>query len=638
MSGLLINLEDIPAFSAVKDTPLSQVTDALRQSVQKLHEADDMEEFIRAILSDRAATPHGPAELVDILTHRLEIGGVSGWSAFILKGRSFKTVRHSDVAHQIYRLEKIDGLNLAVLGASGTVLDAAKEQFSSTCLRLQIPHCFMDTDDLARLFWAYGFLCPKDGQRITGGRCSCGYAPQHSPLNILQEEALRELSLAHKVRQQRGLIVLPPGTGKTRIAARDAKQVEAKSVLYIAHTHEILEVAESEFAAVYGAENIGSDTDRRPVTLITIQSLTNHLEAWENRIVDYLVIDEFHHAAAKTYRKIVEKLSFKFLLGLTATPFRADRQDIALLCDSNVIVNYELRAGVEAGILSPYHYYGCFDDVDYSGLDLRGGRYSVRDLERKLIIKERHEAIVRKWRERASDKPTLAFCCSHRHADRVAAEFNRHGIPSDVYLSSTKRPERKQLIDQLEKGELKILCVVDVLNEGVDIRFIECLLFLRPTESKRIFLQQLGRGLRRHVGKAHCIVIDFIGNFRNAYKMVEYHGLRPEEVDTATNLGRTLRDVLDLPIGCKVEFEERVLDIFAEQSLQPKAATRHNIARILFYQYEKLRSSLKRSPTTQDMDRYALLGRDLYEGVFGSWKRFLEMLPPHSPNGVDLEK
>lgn len=631
MSGRLLKLDEIPAFAAVKDAPLHEVNDAVRAAVRSLHEIDEMEEFIRAILSDRAATPHGPAELVDILTHRIEVDGRTGWAAFILKGRSFPRVRHADVAHQIYRLEKIEGLNLAVFAASGVVLDAAKEQFSSTCLRMSVDHCFLDADDLGRLFWAYGFLCPRDGNRVVGGRCSCGYAPSHAPLNVLQFEALAELKRAHALRQARGLVVLPPGTGKTRIAAQDAKRAGAKTILYIAHTYEILDVAESEFAALFGADHVSINEVRNEgVTLATIQHLARNLDEWTGRAVDYVVIDEFHHAAAPTYRAAVRRLNFGFLLGLTATPFRADRQDIAELCDGNIVVSYELRSGIETGILSPYHYYGCFDDVDYESLDLRGGKYTVKDLERKLIIKERHEAVVRKWREKAENKPTIAFCCGHTHAERVAEEFNEQGIVASVYLSDTPRTERQALIDGLESGAIKVLCVVDVLNEGADIRSVECLLFLRPTESKRIFLQQLGRGLRRHVGKSHCVVIDFIGNFRNAYKVVEYHGLRPEEAESASSPshGRTIREVLDLPLGCKVDFDDRVLELFASQTLDPRAATRQNISRILFYEYEKLERRLGRRPTEREVDRNLLLGARFYRMVFGSWKRFEEALPP----------
>ena len=257
--------------------------------------------------------------------------------------------------------------------------------------------------------------------------------------------------------------------------------------MYIAYTHEILEVAHAEFSAIYGQTDVAYNDPQARVGLFTIQHLAEHISAWRSHDVDYVVIDEFHHAAAKTYRKVIETLRFTFLLGLTATPLRADRQDILKLCDNNVIMNCELRTEVEAGILSPYHYYGCFDETDYRDLYARGKRYSVRDLERKLIVKERHEAVVQKWVERAENKPTLAFCCTHLHAKRVAEAFAAQRISSDVYVSTTSQQERRRLIAQLERGELKVLCVVDVLNEGADIRFIECLLFLQPTEIQSAF-------------------------------------------------------------------------------------------------------------------------------------------------------
>ncbi|MEZ5831281.1 MAG: DEAD/DEAH box helicase family protein, partial [Dongiaceae bacterium] len=371
MAGLL-QIDDIPAFKEVRGVPLHEVTEELRSAVRRLHEADDIEEFIRAILSDRAATPHGPAEIVDILTHRIQIEGSEGLAAFVLKGRSFETVRPKDVSHQIYRLEKIDDLSIAIFAATGIVLDAVKEQFSSTAKRLGVSYCIWDVDDLARLFWAYGFLCPRDGTRIKGGRCHCGYAPQHSVLNILQEETLSELKRARELGQTKALVVLPPGTGKTRIAARDSKHAGANSVLYIAHTNEILDVAKAEFSAVFGTKNVENlsnlEGKKSQVTLATVQYMANHIAAMKLRNFDYLVVDEFHHAAAPTYRRIVAEIDDAFLLGLTATPFRADRQDIAKLCNGNIVVQYEMRSGIDIGILTPYYYFGCFDDVDYGGL------------------------------------------------------------------------------------------------------------------------------------------------------------------------------------------------------------------------------------------------------------------------------
>jgi hypothetical protein len=166
---------------------------------------------------------------------------------------------------------------------------------------------------------------------------------------------------------------------------------------------------------------------------------------------------------------------------------------------------------------------------------------------------------------------------------------------------------------------------VDVFNEGADLPFIECLLFLRPTQSKRIFYQQLGRGLRQYSGKTYCTVIDFIGNFHNAYKLVEYQSLLPfEESDLIPDFkhARNRKEILNLPLNCEVHFDEKVVKVFADQALDPKYATRHNIGRILFYEYDKLSRHLGHSPTRRELDRYSILSSSFYERVFGSWAAF----------------
>ena len=337
------------------------------------------------------------------------------------------------------------------------------------------------------------------------------------------------------------------------------------------------------------------------------------------------MIDEFHHAAAKSYRTLIEHLKPKFLLGLTATPFRGDRQDIWKLCGKNTIVNYELRGAIEAGVLVPYHYYGCFDNIDYTKLSAHGVNYTVRDLEHALIIPERDQAIIQKWRELSDRRPSIAFCCSVKHAQRVAASFNEAGIAAVAYTSIISREDRLSILERFKDGRVTVLVVVDVMNEGADLPFVETLLFLRPTDSKRIFLQQLGRGLRRSVGKAHCNVIDFIGNFRNAYRIVEYQGLLPLEEDDAfvgSRDPRTPKEMLNLPLGCEVHFDDKVIDVFASQALDPAHATRYNIGRILIYQYHKLQRQLGRAPKKVDVDRLSRLGSDIYALLFGSWKRF----------------
>lgn len=627
----LINLLAVDNFAAVRGIRPRDISDGALATVRNLHEADEMEPWLQAILFDTNNTPHGPSEIVDILTHKVTVKGREGLAAFILKGRSFATVRPADVAHQILRLDRIDGLDFAFLVASGNVLDEAKEHFLTTARRLGTEYCFMDCHDLARIFIAYGYICPRDGERIRGGRCSCGFSPANRTSNILQQAALYELRATHDLGQSAGAVILPTGSGKTRVAVLDVQRMNFECIVYIAHSHEILEGAEDEFLKEFPAEQIVR-FDRRPsgdalrrINLVTVQSLVRNLTVFANKNVDYLVVDEFHHAAARSYRRIVDALAPSFLLGLTATPFRGDQQDVLELCNGNVIVDYDLRQGIECGVLSPYHYFGCFDDVDYTDIRHNGTRYDIRDLERALIIPDRDQAIIVKWNEKAAGKPTIAFCCSHSHAVRVAQSFENANIPAEVYLSHTSQEKRFELRNRLRHGDLKILCVVDILNEGVDLPFLECLLFLRPTESKRVFFQQFGRGLRRFVGKEQCIVIDFIGNFKNAYTIVENLGLEPYEYgDHALETigGRSAKDILNLPTGCVVDFDERVIDIFGNQTMNPRFATRQNIARILIYQYTKLGLKLGHKPTKREIDRSYIVNSPIYEMIFGSWREF----------------
>lgn len=627
----LINFLAVDNFTAARGVRPRDIDPAALETVRNLHETDEMEPWIQAILFDTNNTPHGPVEIVDILTHKVSVHGRDGVAAFILKGRSFPTVRPAHVAHQILRLDRIDGLSFAFFAASGNVLDEAKEQFLTTARRLETDYCFLDCHDLARLFIAYGYICPREGEKIRDGRCACGYTPANRTSNILQQAALQELRVTHALKQPAGVVILPTGSGKTRVAVLDVKQTNSQRVLYVAHSHEILQGAEEEFLKEVPEDHIvrfdGRPTQKelKRVNLVTIQSLVRNLDVFAETPIDYLVVDEFHHAAARSYRRSVDALQPAFLLGLTATPFRADHQDVLELCNNNVIVDYDLRQGIEFGVLSPYHYFGCFDDIDYTNIRHNGNRYDIRDLERALVIPERDRAIIAMWNEKAQGKPTIAFCCSRTHAQRVAESFRAADIPADMYIANTPHEERSVLRDRLRRGDLKVLCVVDILNEGIDLPFVECLLFLRPTESKRVFFQQFGRGLRRFVGKEHCTVIDFIGNFKNAHAIIEHLGLEPyehEEPGREQARGRRAKEILNLPIGCEVEFEERVINIFGNQTMNPRFATRQNIARILIHQYIKLERRLGRKPTVREINRSYVIDSRYYQMIFGSWRAF----------------
>jgi superfamily II DNA or RNA helicase len=637
--SLLIPIEAFDKFKEVKDFPVTEILpdafQALVKAVKDLDEREEFEPWLRSILVDGTQTPHGPAEIVDILTP-VTARGQHGMAAFILKGKSFSTVRPADVGHQIYRLKKIEGLKFAVFAAPGTILDAAKEQFCATCEEIGCHYSVFHAEDLVRLFVAYGFFCPRDGNRIISGRCrSCGYSPNKRILNLLQKEALEGLSIAHGQRKKSGLVVLPPGSGKTRVAAEDAIAVNAQRVLYVAHTHEILDVALSEFGAKFGAacimrlDKASSLNNLNRVNLVTIALLARHLEKFSAGQFDYLVIDEFHHAAAVSYRRVLEKLSPPFLLGLTATPFRGDQQNILQLCNNTIIVSHALRFGIETGVLCPYHYFGCFDDVDYSQIQHSGFSYDIRDLERALIVPERDQAIIRKWREKAEGKATIAFCCSINHAKRVVENFVSAGIRAVAYTSAMNVEQRENALNRFKGSEVSVLCVVDVLNEGADLPFVECLLFLRPTESKRIFFQQLGRGLRRYAGKAQCIVIDFIGNFKNANRIVEYQGLLPfgeTESGSTQNRQSYPKNVLNLPLGCQVTFDDRVIELFYDQTLDTSFISNHNIRRILMFQYDRLARRLGHPPTKKELDRNCVIGSNIYATCFGSWRIFEETI------------
>lgn len=636
---MLIHLQEYDQFTDLGYFPRDRVLDPLLRAARQFSEADEMEGLLQTPLVEPNQTPHGPAELADILTLHLSHRGKRGVAAFVLKGRSFSTVRPSDISHQVFKLRKIADLTFCLLGHAGTLLDTAKDEFIHTALDLGLDYTIIDPVDFGRLAVVGGLLCPRDGETLKDGQCDCGYRFGGDRLNVLQEQAIRRLTTAHELGQRAGVVIMPTGSGKTRIAALDSRRFGAKSVLYIAHTHEILDSAAKEFEHVFGKDAVvrqqyGVGSDQATVRLSTIQSTYDEMEAIEPSGHDYVVIDEFHHAAARSYRRLIEHLNPAFLLGLTATPFRADRQDVIDLCDGNIIVEFELRTGIDTGILVPYHYYGCFDNVDYSAIPHHTTGYTVKDLNKTLVIPERDQAIIRKWQELSHQLPTLAFCCSREHARRMALSFREAGIPASEYLGSTDFDVRADLVHQLQYGDLKVLCAVDVLNEGVDLPFVECLLFLRPTDSKRIFFQQLGRGLRRNPGKQRAVVLDFIGNFHNAYRVAEYLGLAPEEHASVLNISgvHKAKDVLNLPIGCDVSFDDRVIDVFARQVMDPRHITRHNIAQILIYLYRKTSKRLGRPATKKDIDFGQLLHSEFYALVFGSWHKFQQLMADENFN------
>ena len=345
---------------------------------------------------------------------------------------------------------------------------------------------------------------------------------QHLKPREVQKLALKELERIRQDGETRALVVAATGLGKTFLAAFDAR--EAERVLFIAHREELLRQAEEAFAKVYPARSRGWLADGRveldrEVVFASIQTVSRpeHLARPELARFDYVVVDEFHHAAADSYRRALDALSPRFLLGLTATPFRADQRDLLALCDGNLAYQVGLLEAIAFGWLVPFRYHGVADVVVYTD-DLLTARkvYDTERLTLRFNTDERAELVLEHYR-RHEGRAALGFCVSIDHADFMARSFQAAGVAAAAVHSGPSSTERREAVRQLASGQLKILFTVDLFNEGVDIPVVDLVMFLRPTESMTIYVQQLGRGLRLYDGKRHLTVLDFIGNYRQAH-------------------------------------------------------------------------------------------------------------------------
>ena len=281
----------------------------------------------------------------------------------------------------------------------------------------------------------------------------------------------------------------------------------------MAHRQEILEQAARTFRCVRPEAAFGFFTGERKdincdLLMATVQTLSQpeylQIKYFSPQYFDYLIIDEFHHAAADSYQRILDYFRPRFLLGLTATPERMDNQDVFALCDYNLVYEVRLKEAINKGWLVPFRYYGIYDETDYSDLEYRQGRYCTEELEQVLQINRRADLILRHYLQYNSRR-ALGFCVSRRHAIFMAQYFLEKGIQAAAVISGNQQAvgvlERDQALRKFRQGKLKVLFSVDLFNEGLDIPTVDLVMFLRPTESPTVFLQQLGRGLRRSKGK-----------------------------------------------------------------------------------------------------------------------------------------
>jgi superfamily II DNA or RNA helicase/HKD family nuclease len=401
--------------------------------------------------------------------------------------------------------------------------------------------------------------------------------PRPEPRGI-QAEAMAALARTRAEGYTAGLVVLATGLGKTWLAAFDSDRVEFRRVLFIAHREEILDQAVATFRRLRPSARIGRlDAGRRELDadllFASVQTLARaeHLERFPVDVFDYVVVDEFHHAAASTYRRVIARLRPKFLLGLTATPDRGDGADLLALCQENLVFQRGIAEGIGQGQLCPFRYFGVPDRVDYTNIPWRNARFDIDALDAAVATEARAANALEQF-QRLGGTRCIAFCCSRRHAAFMAEFFAQAGIACAAVHSGPDSAPRASSLQALQRGDLRVLFAVDMFNEGVDVPMIDTVMMLRPTESVVIWMQQLGRGLRVAEGKTDLVVIDYIGNHRAFLtKLDGLAGLLGRE-----EVGRgAMRDLLEairsgriaLPPGCEITYDleaRHILDALLE--------------------------------------------------------------------------
>ncbi len=398
-----------------------------------------------------------------------------------------------------------------------------------------------------------------------------------------QQEILDKLLAEREVRGSfRNLIVAATGTGKTVIAAFDYRRFckrnpgKANRLLFIAHREEILKQSQATFAGALKDVNFGElyVGNYRPESLehlfVSVQTLNS--QTLDQRLpadyYDYIVIDESHHAAAQSYEKALTHFRPKVLLGLTATPERMDGQDIYRYFDRRIAAEIRLPEAINRKLLCPFQYFGVSDTVDLDDLRWVRGGYDRAELSNLYtlsqgVAEKRADHILRsmdRYVTDMNDVRALGFCVSIEHARFMADYFNRCGVPALALTGDSRDDVRASAQERLVRGELRVMFVVDIYNEGVDIPEVNTVLFLRPTESLTIFLQQLGRGLRLAEGKECLTVLDFIGAANRKYNFEEKLAALLD--NTNHSVEQELRHgFVSVPKGCYIQLEKKASQI-----------------------------------------------------------------------------
>ena len=505
-----------------------------------------------------------------------------------------------------YIFERNSGFSTAYIGSSNLSKSAQTDglEWNIRVTNVENPHIINAALATFDIYWnSHNFEDFREGgieklykelQKVREPKLATDVLAKYTILPH-QKQILDKLAVIREGGVRRNLIVAATGTGKTVISAFDYKvfteQTEGTHrLLFVAHREEILKQSRRTYRSVLLDANFGDIWvgDSRPQNgidhlFISVQTFNSKYERIFSGLpadyYDYIVIDEAHHLVADSYRKIISKFTPKLLVGLTATPERMDGVSLLPDFDNQISAEIRLPKALDEGLLTPFQYLCISDETDLTDEELmQGDRYVATKLTDKLCNLQRVGLIVNRLQYYLADEHkcrALGFCATKKHAQFMAEEFRRVGLKA-AYLTSDNDAERLSLNKQLAKGEINYLFVVDIFNEGVDIPAVDTVLFLRPTESLTIFLQQLGRGLRLYPGKQQLTVFDFVAQLNQKYDFASrFRSL----------LTRTDKSVVDqvkngftlLPHGCTIHMEEKA----QEYVLQNIKAAIYNKARLV---------------------------------------------------------
>lgn len=434
-----------------------------------------------------------------------------------------------------------------------------------------------------------------------------------------QQAALESLQQMRENEESIALLYHATGTGKTVTAVSDAKRM-GKRTLFLAHTKELITQAQKTFVQLWPEVSTGifvaEEKDKDSYVVCgSIQSVAQNIEEFKPDDFGYIVIDECHHGTASTYKKILKHFNPQFTLGLTATPDRTDGEDL-LEVFKNVAHKLDLQTAVEINELSPIRCIRVKTNVDLTTVRINGIKYNSQDLESKLFVPERNKLIVDTYLQYVKNKKTVVFCASIAHAEEIAELFRNNDILCSAVSGTISNTERKRILKQYESGKINVLCACDLLNEGWDSPITEVLFMARPTMSKTLYIQQLGRGMRKNKGKEYLMVFDFIDNANmfnmpfSLHRMFNINEYRPGEYVLASqNKWQMDKDLyakgekpavyLDFPIDA-TDFE--LIDLFNWQDEVKDMISQLEFVRMVDVQAETVERYIREEKIRPDLE------------------------------------